>query len=909
MLIPLIPPDRSQNTVIGRTLAHYEIKALVGKGGMGEVFRARDTKLERDVALKVLPQELSGDPERKARFQREARSLASLQHTNVASIYGFEDVEGVRFLVMELVEGEDLAQRLTRGTIPTEEALGMARQIAAGLEAAHESGLVHRDLKPANLMLTSDGEIKILDFGLARAWYGDVTDDQDLAMSPTITAAMTQAGTILGTAAYMSPEQARGRNVDRRADIWAFGVILWEMVTGQQLFEGETVSDTMAAVLRAEPDWSLLPTEEAPQLCHLIERCLQRDPKQRLRDIGEARILLQSGGVSSTQLHMSASMIGSSAAEPVPSKSPWPALLVVALICLAVGGFVGMRLLGGTADAPLLHAMIPPPADTGFELNSGSPGPAALSPDGKMVVFAATDEDSKTLLYLRHLDRGEATVLSGTDDGAYPFWSPDNEFVGFMDEATNRLRKISVRGGPPTTLCTADNGKGGSWNPDGVIIFAPDAGTSINKVMDTGGDPVSITELADGQNSHRHPRFLPDGNRYIYLARASSGTNHTIFMSSLDGAEPRAIATSEAGAEFSAGHLLTVREQVLMATPFDPNQDAAPVGGTPLVEDLVVLGSGSAIGIYSSNAAGMLVYQTGNTGAERFLSWTDLENGGNSPLGDPGPIHFPRISPDGARAVVEVRGESDQGSDLWIVDLQTGLRTRFTFAAGDESFPAWTPDAASVVYVHDIDGQYSIIQQPVEGTGTATTLLQTEFEIAPSGISPDGATVMLMADMPDSDGDVYTLDSTPGSEMLPFRATPDLEGGAVYSPDGRWVAFHGTSDQSWDLFVVASDGSARKWQVTNIGAVWPRWGPDGSTLLACGFDGTIYEYDVNGAGDTFRVGSSREIGIGPGPSGEGLAYDLHPDGRRILIAGQDPTTRGEISLLHLVTDWQQTLAR
>jgi Tol biopolymer transport system component/tRNA A-37 threonylcarbamoyl transferase component Bud32 len=909
MLLPLIPQNRSQNTVIGRTLAHYEITAQVGKGGMGEVYRARDTKLERDVALKVLPQELSGDPERKARFQREARSLASLQHPNVASIYGFEDVDGVRFLVMELVEGEDLARRIERGAIPADEVLGMARQIAAGLEAAHESSLVHRDLKPANIMLTPEGEIKILDFGLARAWYGDVTDDQDLALSPTITAAMTQAGTILGTAAYMSPEQARGRNLDRRTDIWAFGVILWEMVTGQQLFQGETVSDTMAAVLRAEPDWSLLPTDDAPQLCHLIERCLQRDPRQRLRDIGEARILLQPGGASSSGLLLNASMMGMPAAEPAQSRSLWPALLVVALICLGVGATVGMFVLGGGTEAPLLHAMIPPPPGTDFELGSGSPGPAAISPDGTMVVFAATDEESNTLLYLRHLDRGQATILSGTDDGAYPFWSPDSEFVGFVDGIGRKLRKISVRGGPPTTLCAANNGKGGSWNRDGVIIFAPDFGTTIHRVMDTGGDPVSITEFADGEDSHRHPRFMPDGNRYLYLARTSSGSTHTIYMGTLDGAEPRVVAASEGAAEYSAGHLLTVRERVLMATPFDPGQDTAPVGGTPLVEDLVVLSQGSAIGIYSSNLDGMLVYQTGNSGTERFLSWTDLDNGATSPLGEPGPLHVPRISPDGTRAAVEVRGESGQGADLWIVDLLTGLRTRFTFAEGDESFPAWTPDSSAIVYVQEFEGHYSIIRQPVEGTEVATTLIESEFEVSPSDISPDGATILLNAIPTAGEVDIYALESTPGSEMQPLRATPEAEGGAVYSPDGRWIAFHGTSDQGWDLFVVAANGATRKWQVTNIGAVWPRWNPDGTALLCAGFDGTVYEYDVDGTGDTFRIGNSREVAHGPQPSADGLPFDLHPGGTRILAAGQDPAARGEISLLHLVTDWQKTLAR
>ncbi len=714
--------------MVDKKLAHYEIVELLGKGGMGEVYRARDSKLERDVALKILPNELASDPERAARFQREARALASLQHPNVASIYGFEEVDGVRFLVMELVEGSDLAQRLRQGAIPPDEALDIARQIAAGLEAAHETGLVHRDLKPANIMLTPSGEVKILDFGLARAWFGDANDERDIAHSPTITAAMTQAGTILGTAAYMSPEQARGKNVDRRADIWAFGVILWEMLTGKQLFEGETVSDTLAAVLRAEPTWESLPTESAPVLCHLIERSLQRDPKRRLRDIGEARILLEGGEVGSSILGLSA--LGTPADTATATKKGWPlpALGVIALVCLVLGSVLGWKVLAKPAGPQLLHLMIPPPEDSEFNLDDNAPGPARLSPDGTMVTFTAIDDKGVTALYLRYLDQPEAAQLSGTETAAYPFWSADNRYIGFFSMKEGKLRKIAVRGGPPVTLCPASNGKGGSWNKDGVILFAPSHDAVIHRVSDTGGDPIAITKFQGTEDSHRHPRFLPDGKHFLYLARQPNvGGMYSIYLASLDSTEtPRVITKSEAQPEYSKGSLLTVREGVLLATPFKLSDEKLTEGGTPLVDNVYVYSSGAAVGNYSASTTGMLLYQTGSAVATRFLQSTDLSTNSTSVLGESGQVYFPRISPDGKLAVVEIKSGDDESSDLWLVDLQSGLRTRFTFAKGNESFPTWTPDGKYIIYGASHDSTFQIVKQPLEGTGSATVLVESK---------------------------------------------------------------------------------------------------------------------------------------------------------------------------------------
>ncbi|MDX2474635.1 MAG: protein kinase [Candidatus Krumholzibacteria bacterium] len=896
--------------MIGKSLLHYEIKDSIGKGGMGEVFRALDTKLSREVAIKILPAELAGDPEREARFHREARALASLQHANVASVYGFEEVEGTRFLVMELVDGAELTERMKSGPIPVEETLVLARQIAAGLEAAHESGIVHRDLKPANIMETVEGEAKILDFGLAQAWFGEDSGQADSATSPTMTAAMTQMGAILGTAAYMSPEQARGNNVDRRTDIWAFGVILYEMLTGKKLFQGETISDTLAAVLRAEPDWEALPIEEAPELCRLIERCLERNPKQRLRDIGEARIFLQDGGASGTSLNFSQIGMMAPTAAPTKSKTPVLMLAVVALACLVGGAMLGWKVLAQSEPAPVLHTMIPPPANTDYDLNGNAPGVAAISPDGTKVAFTAEDENGLSLMYLRHLDKGESVALSGTEGSAYPFWSPDNAYIGFFEPGGKKLKKIAVGGGPPVTLCTAENGKGGSWNSDGNIIFAPDHNTGISIVPDIGGEPVVMTELEPGYNSHRHPRFLPGGEEYIYIGRGNDG--NVVFLAALDTTiAPRIIAESEVNAEYSRGHLLTVREGVLMATPFTPDQEKVVAGGTPLVEDILSI-NGAAVAVFSSSDSGMLVFQTGtNAQTAQLIFWADIETGATVTLGEPGQIFHPFVSPDGQQALVEVRDSSNEGTDLWLVDLNTGLRTRFTFAAGDENRPWWSRSGETVFYHAYADGKHQIMEQAVEGQGGAAILLESEMIVAPTGTSVGDEFLLLDHERADGNFEMARLPLVGGTGELEIMASDPEEnlGGGAYSPDGRWIAYHTETAMGWDIFVMPAEGGARKWQVSTAGSAYPKWNADGTELWTSGFDGSLIVYAVNGTGQTFRVGQARTVAPVSTPAGDGSFYDLHPDGIRVLQTGFDPAYHAEVSYLHLVTDWQRGLAR
>jgi Tol biopolymer transport system component len=897
--------------MIGETLLHYEIKDRLGKGGMGEVFAARDTKLGRDVAVKILPSDLAGDAEREMRFQREARALASLQHPNVASVYGFEEAGGVRFLVMELVSGVELTRRMQEGPIAPDETRRLARQIAAGLEAAHEAGIVHRDLKPSNVMVTAEGDIKILDFGLAQAWFGDGPNQGESSAMPTITAAVTQIGAILGTAAYMSPEQARGANVDRRADIWAFGVILFEMLSGKPLFHGETVSDTLAAVLRAELEWDLLPVQEAPALCRLIERCLERNPKQRLRDIGEARIFLQDGGESSSHLSLSLLNYGAVAAEAPRARPPVLLLALVAVAALAAGAGLGWKVLARSEPAPVLHTMIPPPRGSDYDLRSVSPGPAMISPDGTMIAYSAIDESGQTALYLRHLDQGESVKMSGTESAVYPFWSPDSRYIGFFEMNGGKLRKVAVAGGPPVTLCAATNGKGGTWNAAGQIVFAAEAGVGLSMVPEIGGDPVPVT-LLDKHDSHRHPRFLPDGKHFVFTGRPVSGNEaNDIMIAVADTAmPPRVIATSQAHADYADGHLLTVRENVLMATPYTPDQERVIEGGTPIVEDVLVI-TGADVAVFSPSATGMMVFQTGASYDEgQVLYWADLQSGATAPLGDPGQIFHPFVSPDGTRALIEVRDASDEGTDLWLVDLTSGLRTRFTFAVGDESRPCWSPDGASVYYASNVDGHFSIMQQPVEGQGGAAILFEADAMLGPTSASPDGRYLLFDKDRGQSTVEMQRLDLAGGDEPVRTIASADKSlGGGRYSPDGRWIAYHTVTAQGWDVFVIAADGSVRKWQISTIGAVYPRWSPDGRTLYVQTFSGELLAFEVDGSGQTFRVGGSRRSLTVNAPDGSGSFYDVHPDGQRVLGTGPDPAFKAEVSYLHLVTDWRRGLVQ
>jgi serine/threonine-protein kinase len=600
--------------LIGKKISHYSVTAKLGEGGMGEVYRATDTKLGRDVALKVLPEAFASDAERMARFEREAQVLASLNHPNIASIYGLEEADGIRCLVLELVEGPTLAERIEKGPLPLEEALPLARQISEALEAAHERGVIHRDLKPANVKVTPEGTVKVLDFGLAKAFQGEETEE-DVAKSPTMTAMATQAGIILGTAAYMSPEQAKGKPVDKRADIWAFGIVLFETLTGKQVFKGETVSETLAAVMMKDIGWGLLPADTPPPIHRLLRRCLDKDPKRRLRDIGEARVALEGylADPSTSTVVLEPGDIAATAATAA-SQPAW-----LRWLPWAAAGVLGFGLLFSLwglwhATRPIIRPAIRLPVEMTAEeqiaVGSGIPGGAttnfAVSADGTRIAYVLESGGSRQL-YVRSLDQTEGTALSGTEGAYGPFFSPDGEWVAFF--ANNTLKKVSVSGGAPLTLCDARNAKGGSWGPDDTIVFAPHVTVGLSRVPAAGGPPEAITEKAQGVRSHRWPQFLPGGRAVLFIVQPSGSSydDSNIEVLNLEIGERKVIHQGGSYPRYlPSGHLVYAREGTLFGAPFDLDHLEMKGSPVPLLEGLMQGPSGDAH--YAFSDTGTLLY-------------------------------------------------------------------------------------------------------------------------------------------------------------------------------------------------------------------------------------------------------------------------------------------------------------
>ena len=633
---------------VGDRLGPYEILTPLGAGGMGEVFRAKDTKLDREVAIKVLPRVLADDPERIARLDREAKVLASLNHPNIAQIYGIEQ----RALVMELVKGETL-----QGPLPLDEALRLAMQIADALEAAHEKGIVHRDLKPANIMITPAGVVKVLDFGLAKA--AEAPDGGDPQNSPTLTMSPTRAGMILGTAAYMSPEQARGKAVDRRADIWAFGVVLYEMLTGRQAFTGETVSDILAAVLTKELDLEQVPVK----VRKLLRRCLEKDPKQRLRDIGEARFLLEDAPPD---------RVGHG--RPLP----WIAAGVFAVAALALG-LVAYRHVN--EETRVLKMSVLRPDKATFKATSLP----AVSPDGRRLAFVATT-DGKDQLWVRDLDSLAARALTGTDGADDPFWSPDSRLIAFF--ADGKLKKIEVAGGPALTLCDAALGRGGTWSKNGVIVFGVNNGGTY-RVPAAGGSatPLTTPDRASGETSHRLPWFLPDERHFLYTANNQEREKVAVYAGDLDSKNRKLVVSADSNAMYTPpGYLLFVRERTLMAQPFDAGKLQITGDAVPVAEQ-VDSSSLAAQNQFSASQNGVLAYTSGASGGGLLLTWFDRSGKVTGTLGAPGFVDWGAISPDGNTVAADHADPQIRIIDIWLHDLARGTASRFTFGPRSNEFP------------------------------------------------------------------------------------------------------------------------------------------------------------------------------------------------------------------------------
>ena len=890
----------------GSRLGPYQIVSQLGAGGMGVVYRAKDTRLGREVALKFLPRDFAEDPERHARFEREAKLLASLNHPHIAVLYGLDHLDGQHALAMELVEGEGLDERIGRGPIPAGDAIAIALQVADALEAAHEKGIVHRDLKPANVRVRPDGTVKVLDFGLAKTWE-EHPSSSDLAYSPTITAHHTRAGVILGTAAYMSPEQARGKSVDKRADIWAFGCLVYEMLTGAKTFGGDTVTDVIAAVVTKEPDWAALPPEVPTHVRRALHRCVEKDPKRRFRDIGDARFELEEGVRPGGDAPAPALPAAGSrpAARPVV---PW----VVAALALALAvGFAAAYLRSASAHPRPIRAYLLPP-DKNFFTFDGVTGGAVLSPDGTRVVFAATDSTGRKMLWVRPLDALTAQPLEGTDGASFPFWSPDSRFVGFF--VTGKLRKIDILGGPPQSICDASNGRGGAWSPDGVIVFAPDVYGGLRRVSSAGGASAALTELdrSRGQTSQRWPVFLPDGRHFLYWAgnpTASAQETKGIVVGALDEREQRFLIESDSDALYAPpGYLLYLREQSLMAHPFDAGSLKFKGEAFPVAED-VASPESYRLGRFSVSTDGTIAYLTGQNDRSQVV-WLNASGQQVGTVGESVIIGGIRLSPDGTTLAEIVQDPQTKNVDVWLVDLTRGVRTRFTFDSAADFDPVWSPDGRRVSWAANSKGHFDLYAKNASGAGEIEPLLVSEADKYVTDWSHDGR--FLAFNQLDPKGktglDIWILPLEGERKPYPFLETQFNESNGVFSPDGRWLAYQCNESGKGEVYVTPFPQAGGKWQVSQGGGYVASWRSDGKALYYETLDGKLMEAPVAADGAAVQVGTPHRISEVPlsAPNPGAWSYAATPKSDRILVVHPE---KGDAVPLTLVTHWTEGLKR
>lgn len=867
--------------MLGRTLGHYRVLEKLGEGGMGEVYRAHDTKLGRDVAIKVLPAAVARDPERLARLEREARVLASVNHPNVATLYGLEDEGDVPFLVMELVEGETLHERISRGPLFLEEALPLFQRIARGLEAAHEKGVIHRDLKPANVKVAPGGDAKVLDFGLAKIFSGEVASSTS-SDAPTITRKETENGVILGTAAYMSPEQARGRPLDKRTDVWSFGCCLYEALSGRAAFLGETVSDTLANILQREPDAGALPRGTPARIRNLISRCLVKDPLNRLRDIGDARIELQAA-----------------ATEPAlveDRRRPRSWSLMGAIVALAAITFVLWAWLRPSDTAPREPVRMVASLPSGMNVTRG-PGFAlssvALSPDGRTLVIGGTDEDGQRL-YERPLDRLEATPLAGAEGGSNPFFSPDGAWIGFF--AAGRLKRLPAGGGAAVDIATVPGSgfpAGASWGSDDRIVFASGARSALYAVDARGGELEPITMREQGERSHSNPEILPGGGALLLEV---DGWVHTI---DLESGRRTALVQGSAPRFADPGALILRRGRSLLAAPFDASRLELEGPVVPLVEGVVAEGRHYAI-----SRSGTLAYVPGVQAHALVM----VEPDGTERLVTEERVTFenPQFSPDGRRLVVATRRRAGESMDLWIHDLETGSASRLTFDHGRA--PVWTPDGDAVTYSH-LGERGGIYTKPADGLGDPEQVVALDEFHWLVGWTPDGRTLAFGLHQGDADeaAPSTSIVALVDGESRRIVGPGNIWGGRL-SPDGQWLAYYTLESGRFEVYVTRFPEAGTRWQISQDGGRDPSWAPEGTEVYYRSGDRLMAARIDTKSG--VRV-LARRLVFEPFSPPLFDDYDIHPDGRTLVQVQPvgDTSDRAITVVLHWSAELRKMMAR
>ena len=898
----------------GRRLGPYEILAPIGAGGLGEVYRAHDTKLGRDVAIKILPANFVNDPQRLARFQREARLLAALNHPYIATIYGLEQSGSVTCLVMELVPGETLANRVKSGPLPVEEALQIAAQIAEALEAAHEKSIIHRDLKPTNLKVTPEGKVKVLDFGLAKAFAGDAAND-DPSNSPTLSATATMQGVILGTAAYMSPEQARGKTCDKRADIWAFGCVLYELLTGKPAFHGETVTEILAAVLKEEPDWRALPASTPLKIRDLLGRCLQKELRRRLHDAADARIEIEEA------LAAPAEAVSAAAAKGIRLR--WRGILVWGVASLLLAGLISMavwKLKPSSTSPPqsVIRTVITlPPGQQLAGLDSGTS--VALSRDGTHFAYVARQGGAQQI-YLRLMDSLEAKPIPGTDRAVNPFFSPDGQWLGFF--ADGKLKKVSMSGGAALTLGDATRPYGADWGSWGIIAFVPSNGSGLQQVSDGGGTPQPLTRLEKGELSHLWPEFLPGGKAVLFAAGSTSFnfTNARVAVQSVGTGERRNLVQVGTNPRFApTGHLVYVQGGSLMAVQFDPQRLAITGTAVPVVGG-VLQSPVSGAAQYSFSATGSLVYVPGGVQSNQSkLVWVS-RNGAEQPLAAPARAYRgPRVSPDGRRVAVAIL---EQESQVWLYDLSRETFTRLTFGGNVNNNPSWTPDGKRIAFESNKEGPLNIFWQLADGSGGLERLTTSEYVQVPHSWSPDGQLLAYAESTTTTGYDIWMLrigDPSAGSGQVssaasgqarkaqPFLRTRFDEAVPRFSPDGRWLAYLSNESGRSEIYVQPYPGPGGKWQISTDGGAEPVWNPNGNELFYRTGD-KMMAVEIT-TQPSFSVGKPRMLFEGryrPTPA-TSPNYDVSRDGQRFLMLKPAEQEQAAPTQINVVLNWFEEL--
>ncbi len=882
---------------LGSRLGPYEVVATAGAGGMGEVYRARDTRLSREVAIKVLPSELASHPERRQRLQREARAISALSHPHICTLYDVGHDSGVDYLVMEYLEGETLERRLDRGPLPVKEATRIAGQVADALDKAHRKGIIHRDLKPANIMLTKSGA-KLLDFGLAKpAPFATLAGTTETIGATAVqTRPLTVEGTLVGTFQYMSPEQVEGKEVDARSDIFSLGAVLYEMVTGRPAFAGTSPASMMAAIMAADPkSISELQPMAPPVLERVVRTCLAKDPDERFQTAHDLRMALDwvgEGGSTS----------GVAALPALRSKTrrwlPGAAAAVIAVLVIAALLFA----IGGAQSTPrVLHAAIPAPDGASFMFYGDEAGPPVISPDGNYIAFTAVDEHGAVRLWVRPLSQEAARVLPGTENAKFPFWSPDNKDVAFF--AGGKLRRVSVNGGPVMTLCDAPNARGGSWGVQNTIIFTPNTQEPIYMIPADGGTPRAVTRIDEAvHTTHRWPRFLSDGKRFIFLAEnhnLSVSDRNGLFLGSIDGGENRFLMSSTADAVVANGYMLFLRQRTLFAQRF--NERSGKLEGEPApLADSVAYEPGTWRGLFDSSLQGTLIYAPsgGHEGSE--LVWYDLDGKKAQVIGQSVRYDTPKLSPDRKKLAVTI---GDPSPLLYIQELGRGMPTRINFEGFVNTAAAWSPDGTKLAYASTTSSKYVLYVKDLTGTGEQRALYESKNRLSVSDWTRDGRYLLV------DEGNIgkravmlLPLDGTPPKPLVTGDRDHCL--GQV-SPDGRWLLYVSDETGIPQVYLTSFPTARGKWQISNDSGDLARWRPDGKAIVYT-VGNLLKESAIDTSGAAPQVLQIRDLFRAAGGLLDEIPYDLSADGKRVLMVSNEGREQRPVSI---VTNWTAVMKK